>query len=544
LTAPAGGGGGEPTLGFGTMYGRMPEDQLFAERRRKVEELARLGVPAYNVDFRPDHSLERARLELARWEEQPAEDEPSAEGEGPAVAVAGRVMQFRLQGKSCFSHIEDESGRMQVWFRLDRVGEAGFRVIELLDLGDIVGVHGTLMRTRRGEPTVLADRLTVLVKALRPPPEKFHGLHDQETRYRKRYYDLMASVAQRRHFGSRTTIIGSVRRTLETRGFLEVETPILQLIPGGGHAVPFRTHWNALHTDVYLRIAIELHLKRLLVGGYNRVFEIGRVFRNEGLSPRHNPEFTMLEVYQAYADYNTMRELTEAIVVEAANAIGPQRVEAEMEEGGSSPCDDPLRRRYDGRELDLTPPFRVARMADLISEVCGFDPVAAWDQGSLAAEAGRLGVEVDPGTAPGEVFFEIYEQRVERTLLDPVFVVDYPAEVSPLARRRTDDPRFVERFELVVAGRELANAFSELNDPIDQRARFEEQARRRAAGDAEAHPLDEDFLEAIEAGMPPAGGLGLGVDRLVMLLTGATAIRDVLLFPTMRPQREAEAPGT
>jgi lysyl-tRNA synthetase class 2 len=460
---------------------------------------------------------------------------------------------------------------MQVWFRQDQLGEPAFEAVKLLDLGDIVGVRGTLMRTRRGEPTVLVRALTPLVKALRQPPEKFHGLQDQETRYRKRYYDLMSSVSQRRHFQTRAALLRSVRRTLEERDFLEVETPILQLIPGGGHAVPFRTHWNALHTDVYLRIAIELHLKRLLVGGYRRVYEIGRVFRNEGLSPRHNPEFTMLEAYQAYADYGDMRELTEAIVVDAARAIpAPPRGAAEAEEsdggargaagdpdaaevpgapharsaaGVSAPPDDPLRRRYGGRDLDLTPPFPARTMASLIEDVCGFDPVRAWDGGTLEERARQAEVELPAGLGPGTIFNEVYEQKVERTLHDPTFVLDYPAEVSPLARRRRDDPRFVERFELVVAGRELANAFSELNDPIDQRARFEEQARRRELDEGAGPPLDEDFLEAIEAGMPPAGGLGVGLDRLAMLLTDSPGIRDVLLFPTMRPQGGEEAEG-
>jgi lysyl-tRNA synthetase class 2 len=537
------------------MYGRMPDDPLMAERRRKAEALAALGLPVYNVDFRPDHTLEEARDALAVWEATG----PPADTPGPPVAVAGRLMLHRIQGRSVFSHLEDEGGRMQVWFKQDQLGEPAFEAVRLLDLGDIVGVSGTLMRTRRGEPTVLVHTLTPLVKALRQPPEKFHGLQDQETRYRKRYYDLMSSAGQRRHFQHRAELLRSVRSTLERRDFLEVETPILQLIPGGGHAVPFRTHWNALHTEVYLRIAIELHLKRLLVGGYRRVYEIGRVFRNEGLSPRHNPEFTMLEAYQAYADYADMRELTEAIVVDAARAVPPPAAggEAETTEAGppgppTAPeapsagdamvaVADPLRRRYGGRDLVLTPPFRATTMARLIQEVCGFDPVRAWDDGSLEARAREAGVELQPGQGPGTVFNEIYEQKVERTLFDPTFVLDYPAEVSPLARRSRDDPRFVERFELVVAGRELANAFSELNDPIDQRSRFEEQARRRDLGATETQPLDEDFLEAIEAGMPPAGGLGIGIDRLVMLLTDSPGIRDVLLFPTMRPLGDAEA---
>ncbi|HWF58290.1 MAG TPA: lysine--tRNA ligase [Candidatus Dormibacteraeota bacterium] len=510
----------------------MPADDLFIERRRKIDELAALGVPAYNVDFAPTVSLDGARQVLADFEA--TESAPAADGddadEGPEVRVAGRIMQYRLQGKSCFLHIEAEEERLQVWLRLDRVGERQFAIVRLLDLGDIIGVRGHVMRTRRGEPTVVGDEITVLVKALQSPPDKYHGLQDQETRYRKRHLDLLGSASQRRHFAARSQVVRSLRRTLDGRGFLEVETPILQPIPGGAYARPFATHWNALHADVYLRIAIELHLKRLLVGGYRRVYEIGRVFRNEGLDPRHNPEFTLLEAYQAYSDYHGMRELTESLVVDAAGALGPQP----SGEGGSFPCEDPLRRTVAGRELSLTPPFRVARMVDLVAEVCGFDPVAEWDR--LTDHAVRLGVEVQPSHGPGAVLLEIYEQRVEPGLWDPTFVLDYPAEVSPLARHRSDDSRFVERFELIIAGRELANAFSELNDPIDQRRRFEDQARRRAAGDDEAFVLDEDFLEAIEMGMPPAGGLGLGVDRLVMLLTDAASIRDVLLFPTMRPR--------
>ena len=513
----------------------MPEEDLIAQRRRKVEELAARGIPAYNVDFHPDTTLAGALHRLTAFEAEagPAVDATEPR-EGPVVAVAGRVMQLRSSGRMSFAHLEDEDGRLQMWFRVDRLGEAGYALVDELDLGDIVGVRGALTRTRRGEPSVLADQLTLLVKALRPPPEKYHGLSDTEVRYRKRYLDLLSSAEQRRHFAARTAVLRSVRATLDERGFLEVETPILQTIPGGGNARPFMTHWNALDIDVYLRIAIELHLKRLLVGGYRRVYEIGRVFRNEGLSPRHNPEFTMLEAYEAYGDYATMRELTEAIIVDAAQAIGQTHVD---DSGGSFPRADPLVRSLGGRELNLTPPFRTASMAELIADRCGFDPVAAWDDGSLRSRARETGVEVADSMPEGAVFFELYEQRVEHTLWEPTFVLDYPADVSPLARRRRDDPRFVERFELVVAGRELCNAFSELNDPIDQRRRFEEQALRRAAGDAEAMPVDEDFLEAIETGMPPAGGLGIGVDRLVMLLTDSPAIRDVLLFPTMRPRR-------
>jgi lysyl-tRNA synthetase class 2 len=509
----------------------MPSDDLFAERRRKVDELAARGIPSYGVDFTPSATMDEARRLLDVYEsEHPGADVDAPDR--PLVSVAGRIMQLRDLGGVAFAHVEDESSRMQMWFRADREGGA-HAIVGLLDLGDIVGITGPMTRTRRGEPSVLVDAVTLLVKALHAPPEKFHGLQDQETRYRKRYLDLLSNASQRRHFVTRTRLIRALRATLDERGFLEVETPVLQPIPGGGHALPFVTHWNALHTDVYLRIAIELHLKRLIVGGYARVYEIGRVFRNEGLSPRHNPEFTMLEAYQAYATYDDMRELTEALITAAANAAGAQVAEAE--EGGSAPCEDPLLRSAFGRSLDLRPPYHAATMVDLVREHTGVDALASWDD--MHGAAARIDVEVAPDLGPGAVLLEIYEQRVESELWDPTFVLDYPAEVSPLARRRGDDPRFVERFELIVAGRELANAFSELNDPIDQRARVEEQARLRAAGDAEIPPIDADFLEAIEVGMPPAGGLGVGVDRLVMLLTDSATIRDVLLFPTMRPQQ-------
>jgi lysyl-tRNA synthetase, class II len=506
----------------------MPSDDLFAERRRKVDELAARGIPSYGVDFAPSATIEEARRLLTAYEAQHPDAEVDAP-DRPVVAVAGRIMQLRDLGGAAFAHLEDESGRMQMWFRADRPGNA-HSMVGILDLGDIVGVTGPVTRTRRGEPSVLVDSMTLLVKSLHPPPEKFHGLHDQETRYRKRYLDLLSNASQRLHFATRTRVVRALRATLEQRGFMEVETPILQPIPGGGAAVPFRTHWNALHTDVYLRIAIELHLKRLLVGGYSRVYEIGRVFRNEGLSPRHNPEFTMLEAYQAYATYDDMRELTESLITAAARAAGPQ----EAEDGGVL-NEDPLMRALSGRPLDLRPPYRADTMVSLVRAHTGVDALASWHD--MHAAAASLGVEVAPNLGPGAVLFEIYERRVEGALWDPTFVLDYPAEVSPLARRRRDDPRFVERFELIVAGREIANAFSELNDPIDQRARFEEQAQRRAAGDTEIPPIDEDFLEAIEVGMPPAGGLGIGLDRLVMLVTGAVAIRDVLLFPAMRPQQ-------
>jgi len=512
-------------------------DQLFAERRRKGDELAARGIAPYGVDFTPTATTEQARSLLESFEQEQAARNGSAP-EGPEVAVAGRIMQLRDLGGVIFAHIEDEAGRMQMWFKADRLGDEEFAVAHLLDYGDIIGVSGRVTRTQRGEPSVLATSMTVLVKALRQPPEKFHGLQDQEVRSRKRYLDLLSDASERRHFAVRTEIVRTLRDALDAVGFLEVETPILVPVPGGGAAEPFVTHWNALHADVYLRIAIELHLKRLLVGGYARVYEIGRVFRNEGLSPRHNPEFTMLELYQAYANYETMRELTESLIVDAARAVGPSDAGGG---DGSAPSTDPLSRVYADRALDLHPPFGAARMVDLVRDRCGIDAVDAWDE--LGDVARGLGVDVAPGLGPGATLLEIYEQKVEPELWDPIFVLDYPVEVSPLARRTRYDKRFVERFELIVAGREIANAFSELNDPVDQRERFEDQARRHAAGEAEAQRIDEDFLEAIEYGMPPAGGLGIGIDRLVMLLTGSTTIRDVLLFPTMRPQHRHDTTG-
>jgi lysyl-tRNA synthetase, class II len=497
----------------------MPVDEFVAERRAKLERLAALGASPYNVDFSPDHTMAAAGQALDQYEaEHPGEGERDYEG-APAVRVAGRVMLIRLQGKSCFAHIEDQGERLQVWMRLDTLSEKQFAVVELIDQGDIVGIEGTVMRTRRGEPTVLASKVQLLVKALRPLPEKWHGLQDQETRYRKRYLDLLSNAQTREQFRKRGEIVRSIRHTLDARDFLEVETPILLPIAGGANARPFTTHWNALDIDVHLRIAIELHLKRLLVGGISRVYEIGRIFRNEGLSPRHNPEFTLLEVYQAYANYDDMRVLTEALIVNAAKAVTD---------------DDSLIIPAGDTTLSLQPPFPTAKMTDLVAQNCGFDPLAEWD--NLPAKAKQMGIELKPGGGSGAALLEIYEEKVEHTLWNPTFVLDYPAEVSPLARRSKVDPRFVERFELIIAGREMVNAFSELNDPIDQRARFEEQARKRGAGDVEAHPVDEDFLEAIETGMPPAGGLGLGIDRLCMVLLNAPAIRDVLLFPTMRPQ--------
>jgi len=436
--------------------------------------------------FRPTHSSVEAKALLA-----------ASEGRTEPLALAGRILVKRPIGGGAFIDVMDGAGRIQLFASKDILGDDLFARFLDLDRGDWVGARGPMFSTRRGEPTLEVHEFALLTKALRTPPDnKWYGLKDVEIRYRQRYVDLFANPEVREVFRARTRIISAIRRLYDERGFLEVETPVLQEVPGGGHARPFLTHHNALDRDLYLRIALELHLKRLLVGGLERVYEIGRVFRNEGLSPRHNPEFTLLESYQAYADYEDVMRLVEDIVVASAEAAGT-----------------PLVTAYQGEAVDLTPPFRRERMADLVLEHTGRSAV---------------GFELN----------DLFEERVEPNLRQPTFVTDYPIEISPLARKCDYDPRFVERFELIIQGREYANAFTELTDPVDQRERFEAQAARRAAGDLEAHPMDEDFLRAIEYGLPPCGGLGMGVDRLVMLLTDQPSIRDVILFPVMK----AEAP--
>jgi lysyl-tRNA synthetase class 2 len=464
-----------------------PEPDLPAvlrDRRAKLQRVVARGDEPYARDYPRTHTTVEAAALLGDGERS----EP--------VRIAGRLVARRGMGGMAFGDVQDGAGRIQVVAQRDVLGdEAHARFLDL-DVGDIVGVEGPVFRTRRGEISVQATSFKLLTKSLRPLPEKWHGLRDVETRYRQRYVDLIANPEVRDVFVRRSTILGALRRVLEERGFLEVETPTLQDIAGGGHARPFVTHYNALHRDLYLRIALELALKRLIVGGIERVYEIGHVFRNEGVDASHNPEFTMLECYQAFTDREGMMDLTEALVVGAAGAVG-----------------SPLRITYQGEEIDLTPPYRRARMQDLVREATGRDLV-------------------------GEELSDVYEREVERGLRQPTFVTDYPVEVSPLARRRADDPRFVERFELLVAGRELANAFTELTDALDQRQRFEQQAAARAAGDEEAHPFDEDFVRALEVGMPPTGGLGVGVDRLVMLLTDQSNIRDVILFPQLKEAPE------
>jgi lysyl-tRNA synthetase, class II len=455
---------------------------VMRDRREKLERLRSEGIEPYSRGFRPTHNTRSARELLG-------EDERT-----DAVSLAGRLMVKRKQGGLVFADLQDGHGRIQLMATREILGEQEFDRFADVDTGDLIGVRGPLFRTKRGEVTVEVHSFQLLTKSLRPLPEKWHGLKDVEIRYRQRYLDLIANPQIREVFRARSGIITSLRGLFDERGFIEVETPVLQEIPGGGHARPFLTHHNSLGRDLYLRIALELHLKRLLVGGFERVYEIGRVFRNEGLSPRHNPEFTLLESYQAYADYEDVMQLVEDLMVAAAMAAGR-----------------PLETTYQDEPVDLTPPYRRARMADLVLE-----------------HTGRHAV--------GEELNDLFEEHVQPRLRQPTFVLDYPVEISPLARPREDDPRFVERFELVILGREYANAFTELTDPVDQRARFEAQASLRAAGNVEAHPMDEDFLRAVEYGLPPCGGLGVGIDRLVMLLTDQPSIRDVILFPVMKTE--------
>jgi lysyl-tRNA synthetase class 2 len=494
-------------------------------RREKAKKLAALGQGPYALGFEPSHrnaSLQVQYADLANGQEVP-----------DAVAVAGRVMTRRVMGKLAFFTLADESGSIQLY--LDRASleaanpdnpQVFSQLTSLVDAGDWIGVHGSLKRTDRGELSVKVTNWNMLSKSLQPLPDKWHGLADIEKRYRQRYLDLIVSPQTRETFRRRARIVSTMRRWLDDRGFLEIETPVLQTEAGGADARPFTTHHNALDLPLTLRIATELHLKRLVVGGFERVYELGRIFRNEGISTRHNPEFTSVEIYQAYADYGTMMELTEQLIVAAAREVC-----------GSTQI------TYQDTAIDLTPPWRRATMHDLVKQATGLDftgfegpdPVAS--RARAAAAMAEAGLDV-PAAADslGRLLVEAFEQRVEETLIQPTFVLDYPLENSPLARAHRSKPGLVERFELFIVGRETANAFSELIDPLDQRRRLEAQQERRRAGDPEAQTVDEDFLQALEVGMPPTGGLGIGIDRLVMLLTDSASIRDVIAFPLLRPE--------
>jgi lysyl-tRNA synthetase class 2 len=487
----------------------VAESEQIEQRRAKLEYWRSQGVDPYGSRFVRSHSAS----EILEGFEQL---------EGSDVSIAGRVMAFRGHGKASFLDVHDLSGRMQVYAKADHLGEDIYSQIQQIDLGDIVGVEGTVFRTRRGEVSIDVKRLTLLTKALRPLPDKWHGLKDVDLRYRQRYVDLMVNADVRRTFLTRSKIVSAMREFFTSRGFIEVETPAMHALPGGAAARPFITHHNALDMQLYLRIATELHLKRLIVGGLERVYEIGRVFRNEGISTKHNPEFTMVEVYQAYADYEDMMELTESLVVQCALAATGSTVV-----------------KYQGKDVDLTPPWPRVTMNQVVLDHTGVDFMSLTDEEARAAAA-RLGLEVAKDATRGVCLNEAYEELVEAHIINPTFVTDYPIEISPLAKRRTDCPQLTYRFEAVCVGRELANAFSELNDADDQRKRFEAQVAEREKGDDEAHVMDDDFVCALEYGMPPTGGMGLGVDRLIMLLTDSASIRDVILFPLMRPKDQPE----
>jgi lysyl-tRNA synthetase, class II len=487
---------------------------LVAARRDKARRLREQGIEPYEVRFAPTHSLAQVREKYG--------DLDAGEETGERVTVAGRLMTKRGHGRLAFGDIREGGAQVQLFCQEQILGAEEMELFEYLDLGDWVGAEGEVVTTKKGELSVSPERLVLLSKALRPIPDKWHGLRDVEVRYRRRELDLLVNEETRETFRIRSIVIATLRSLLEERGFVEVETPMLHPIPGGATARPFVTHHNALDVDLYLRVAPELYLKRLIVGGFPRVYELNRSFRNEGMSPRHNPEYTMLEVYQAYADYRDMMELTESLVVAAAEAaVGT------------------LKLTYLDRPLDLTPPWPRRTLLELVHEATGRDdidydiPIA-----ELRAVLDEHELMYEEDWGPGKLVAELYESLVEHELWDPVFVTEHPVETSPLARRHREKDHVSERFEPVAVGRELGNAFSELTDPDDQRERFAAQAAARAAGDEEAMVVDEAFLAALELGMPPTGGLGLGVDRLVMLLADAPSIRDVILFPTLRPDRD------
>ncbi len=488
----------------------MAEEELYQARLDKLESLRARGVDPWPVRFDRTH----AAGEL----QETFNDLGAGEDSGTKVRIAGRLVTKRVQGpKLAFGDIQDATGKIQLFVQGADLVES----FESLDSGDIAGAAGEVVRTKRGELSVRIDEVVLLAKALRPPPDKWHGLQDVEKRFRQRYVDLIANPEAQRIARLRPNVVRVMRDFFDERDFLEVETPTLHPIPGGGFARPFVTHFNELGTDMYLRIATELYLKRLIVGGMERVYEIGRIFRNEGLSYKYNPEFTMLEAYQAYADYLDVMEIFESLVRRVAE-----------ETTGTTKA------TWRGHDLDLGS-WRRITMCDLVSEATGTKVTIDSPVEELRELAAKHGVDVQPWWRAGHLIGELHDKVGEATVIEPTIVHDYPAEISPLARAHRDDPRLVERFEPIIVGAEIGNAFSELNDPIDQRARFEAQMEAKAHGDIEAQPLDEDYVEALEYGMPPTGGLGVGVDRLVMVLSGASSIREVILFPALKPEAEA-----
>jgi lysyl-tRNA synthetase, class II len=550
------------------------ERNLFALRQEKLEAITQLGQSAYPNQFQFSHTIPAVRAE---WGETPAEDlngTPENPRPNINVAIAGRIMAIRAQGKAGFATLQQGGERLQIYVRQDAVGEQGYALYKLLDMGDHIGVTGYLFRTRTGELTIHVETLTFLAKAMLALPEKYHGLADVELRYRQRYVDLFANLDAREVFVKRAKILQSIRKFFDARGYLEVETPMMQPIAGGAAARPFKTHHNALDADLFLRIAPELYLKRLVVGGLDRVYEINRNFRNEGVSTQHNPEFTMLEFYQAYANYHDLMQLTEELIAFVA-----------MEVNGTTVA------QFNGQSIDLTPGnWRRLTMVEAIIDCWpiedgapphkqNFESIDALEaitegavnslrrsldrdrQGSVPLEdededddfefittptdetrrsylaLSRVFLEIDAKTTLGELTYRLFEELVEPTIIQPTIIYDYPTEVSPLSKAKPDDPAHVERFEFFIGGFEVGNAFSELNDPVEQKKRFEDQLAQRAGGDDEAHQMDEDYVRALAYGLPPTGGEGIGIDRLTMLLTGSKSIRDVILFPLMRPEQ-------
>ncbi|WP_193197829.1 lysine--tRNA ligase [Nostoc sp. MG11] len=498
----------------------MSEEDIRAARLEKVDQLKQLGTNPYAYRWESTHHAAQLQEQFA--------DLPNGEEVDLEVAIAGRIMARRVFGKLAFFTLQDETGTIQLYLEKNRIQEgmtdidadAFNHLKQLTDAGDILGAKGTIKRTEKGELSVYVKQYTILTKSLLPLPDKWHGLTDVAKRYRQRYVDLIVNPEVRQTFRRRAQITAGIRRYLEQRDFLEIETPVLQSEAGGADARPFTTYHNTLEMELYLRIATELHLKRLIVGGFEKVFELGRIFRNEGISTRHNPEFTTIEVYQAYADYNDMMALTEGIITTVAQEVlGTLQI------------------TYQGEPIDLTPPWRRVTMHDLVKEITGldFNSFQTLEEAKVASK--NAGLEaIEDVQSIGKLLNEAFEQKVEANLIQPTFVIDYPVEISPLAKPHRYKPGLVERFELFIVGRETANSFSELTDPIDQRERLEAQAQRKAAGDLEAQGVDEDFLTALEYGMPPTGGLGIGIDRLVMLLTDCASIRDAIAFPLLKPE--------
>lgn len=483
---------------------------LIQQRREKLDEIRKFGVEPYPHKYEPTHTTSAIHRDFADIQE--------TSDDAQTVRIAGRIMTKRDHGKSSFAHLQDSEGQIQIYVRRDKIGPDPYKIYRRFDSGDIVGAEGTVFRTRTGELTVLVDTIELLSKSIRPLPEKWHGLQDKQTRYRQRYADLIMNPEVKDVFVKRTQIVQAIRNMLNTRNFIEVETPVLQPIYGGANARPFTTYHNTLEQSLYLRIANELYLKRLIVGGFDRVYEFSRDFRNEGMDRDHNPEFTMLELYQAYADYIEIMALTETLIAETAKTLhGTAKI------------------TYQEHELDLTPPWERLSMVDAVRKYAGIDPVPL-SADELYKAAVDVGLDLVGDETKGKIIAELFDEFAESKLIQPTFITDYPIDVSPFAKKKPDSPEFVERFEVFICGMEVVNAFSELNDPVDQRQRFLEQANNLEAGDDEAFMVDEDYLRALEYGMPPTGGLGIGIDRLTMLLTNQYSIRDVILFPQMRPE--------